>query len=319
MRSWQTWLALVIVPSMLGCGGSEVNDAGFDAPVADTPPRIDAGPPDSGAHCDIDAGSVIDITACNGHLELCDRRYDEVAYLTTHNAMSSAEDGWRLPNQQYRLWRQLEDGVRGFMLDVHPAADGTPLLCHGFCNLGSRPLVDGLTDLRLFLECHPTEVLTIIFESNVPETAIANAFEASGLLRLVHPQAASAPWPTLRELIEADERMIVFTADGDASLDWHLYSYDYAWENPYAAETPAELSCAEDRGQRSAPLWIFNHFLTAPFASPELSEMINHDPFFTERITACRADAGDDLPNFVTVDFYDIGDVVSIVESLNGF
>jgi len=102
--------------AVLGCGGSEERDAGLDGPGSDSPPRIDSGPPDSGAQCEIDAGRVIDVTACNGHVELCDRRYDEVAYVTTHDAMSSAEDAFRLPNQHYRMWRQLEDGVRGFML-----------------------------------------------------------------------------------------------------------------------------------------------------------------------------------------------------------
>ncbi len=300
---------------LAGCGETQPSDAGLDALLADAP-RIDAGPPDSGARCDRDAGAV-EITACNGHPELCDRRYDEVAYATTHNAMSSEEDGWRLPNQRYRLWRQLEDGVRGFMLDVHPADDGTPLLCHGYCSLGARPLVDGLDDLRLFLECHPTEVVTIIFESYVPEAAIEGAFRESGLLRLVRAQPLDSAWPTLRELIAEDERVIVFTADRAARLPWHLYSYDYAWENPYAAETPGELSCAEDRGDRSAPLWIFNHFLTAPFASAELSEMVNHDPFFQERVAACREEASGDLPNFVTVDFYDVGDVLAVVDALN--
>lgn len=303
---------------LLACGEAAPMDAGLpDAPL-DAPRRMDAGPPDSGAFCGTDAGSTIAIDACNGATALCDRRYDEVAYVTTHNAMSSDEDGFSPPNQHFRLWRQLEDGVRGFMLDVHPANDGTPLLCHSLCVLGQRPLVDGLRDLRVFLECHPTEVVTIIFESYVPESGIAAAFEDSGLSRLVHPQAQDAPWPTLRELIAADERVVVFTADGSRTLPWHLYSYDFAWENPYHAEAPAELSCAEDRGTRDRSLWIFNHFLTAPVARPDLAEMINHDPFFSEHVAACRADAGGDLPNFVTVDFYDIGDVRSVVDALNG-
>lgn len=309
-------VALWILGCHWGCAAAPSIDAGLDAAL-DAPRRMDAGPPDSGAHCETDAG-VVTITACNGHPELCDRPYDEVAYVTTHNAMSSEEDGFIAPNQHLRLWQQLEDGVRGFMLDVHPADDGTPLLCHGFCRLGQRPLVDGLRDLRLFLECHPTEVVSIILESYVPEGAIASAFEESGLLRLVHPQATDAPWPTLRELIAADERVVVFTADASRTLPWHLYSYDFAWENPYAAMTPSTLSCAEDRGSRSRSLWIFNHFLTAPLASPELADRINHDPFFTERVAGCRADAGGDLPNFVTVDFYDLGDVRSVVDALNG-
>jgi hypothetical protein len=310
---------LAVFAGALACGVAAPTDVGPpDAPRGDAP-RFDAGPPDSGASCTTDAGSPIAIDACNGHPELCDRRLDEVAFATTHNAMSSTEDGFTPPNQRYRLWRQLEDGVRGFMLDVHPGGDGTPLLCHGFCMLGQRPLVDGLRDLRVFLECHPTDVIAIIFESHVPEAPIAAAFEESGLIRLVRSQPLADPWPTLRELIAADERVVVLTDDRDATLPWHLYSYDYAWENPYAATTPDTLSCAQDRGERTRSLWIFNHFLTAPVARPDLAEMINHDPFFTDRVAACRADAAGDLPNFVTVDFYDIGDVLPVVDALNGF
>ena len=56
---------------------------------------------------------------CNGHAELCDRRFDEVAHATTHNAMSSEQDGWIFPNQSFDVPRQLEAGVRALMLDTH--------------------------------------------------------------------------------------------------------------------------------------------------------------------------------------------------------
>ena len=52
-----------------------------------------------------------------------------------------------------------------------------------------------------------------------------------------------------------------------------VYSYDYAWENPYAATTPSDLSCAQDRGSRSSSLWIFNHFLTAPLVKALEAEL----------------------------------------------
>jgi len=306
---WMIWVG--------ACAAPVVDDAGSVDAGRDAPRRSDAGPPDSGAFCGMDAGGAVAIEVCNGHSALCDRRFDEVVFATTHNAMASEEDGFVPPNHRFRLWRQLEDGVRGFMLDVHPGDDGTPLLCHGFCRLGQRPLVDGLRDLRVFLECHPTDVVAIIFESYVPEAAIEAAFAESGLLRLVHPQDTDSPWPTLRAMIAADERVVVFTDDRDARLPWHLYSYDHAWENPYAATSPDTLSCAEDRGDRSRPLWIFNHFLTAPVGRVDLAEQINHDPFFSDRIARCRADAAGDLPNFVTVDFYDVGDLFPIVDTLN--
>jgi hypothetical protein len=314
-------LALALL--LAACTTSPAVDAGIDADL-DTGTdarvvRIDGGHDtgtDGGPRCaPVDGGAI---TACNGHAELCDRRFDEVAYATTHNAMSSAEMGFAGPNQHFALWRQMEDGVRGLMLDVHAARDGTVSLCHADCALGGFPLVDGLADIRAFLDCHPGEVMTIIFESYVPESDIAAAFATSDLIRYVHAQDASAPWPTLREMIASDERMVVFTADHARTLPWHMYSYDYAWENPYSAATPSDLSCAQDRGSRARSLWIFNHFLTNPIASAPLAEMINHDPFFQMRVDGCRTDASGDLPNFVTVDFYDIGDVLNVVDALNG-
>ena len=43
---------------------------------------------------------------CNGHAELCERRYDEVSYPMTHNAMSNAAAGWGVPNQNQLFYRE---------------------------------------------------------------------------------------------------------------------------------------------------------------------------------------------------------------------
>ena len=40
---------------------------------------------------------------CNGCESLCDKKYNEVAYLTTHNAYNSKEDGFKLPNQKWNI------------------------------------------------------------------------------------------------------------------------------------------------------------------------------------------------------------------------
>ncbi len=47
---------------------------------------------------------------CNGHEALCDRPFDAVAYPTTHNAMSNAEERWIAPNQTFGMGRQLVAG-----------------------------------------------------------------------------------------------------------------------------------------------------------------------------------------------------------------
>jgi hypothetical protein len=58
--------------------------------------------------------------ACNGYSELCSKRLDQVTFAATHNAMSAAADpGWFLPNQRYGIIRQLDDGIRGLLIDTH--------------------------------------------------------------------------------------------------------------------------------------------------------------------------------------------------------
>jgi hypothetical protein len=312
-RRW--WLVMGVAALALGCGTtSEGGDASIDAGRDGGRRRRDAGQ-DAGPRCTPATGLPSPL-ACNGHAELCDRTFEAVAYATTHNAMSTEEDRWIAPNQGRSMWHQLEDGVRGMMLDVYDD-DGVTTLCHGFCELGRRPLVDALVELRTFMDCYPAEVITLIFESYVSEARMAEAFEQAGLLPYLHAQSLDAPWPTLRAMIESGRRMVVFTQSADVTLPWHHHAYTYGWDNPYAAETPDDLRCHPNRGSGDNAIFILNHFLTAPIASPDLAEMINHDPFLTEQVRRCQEEA-QQLPNFVTVDFYEIGDLFSVVDALNG-
>jgi hypothetical protein len=59
------------------------------------------------------------VAGCNGRIELCLRRLDEVALPTTHNAPTAAEDDFLLPNQERGIAAQLRDGVRGFQIDAY--------------------------------------------------------------------------------------------------------------------------------------------------------------------------------------------------------
>lgn len=60
------------------------------------------------------------ILAVNGYPELRDRKLNEVVFPTTHNSMSAADiSNWMFPNQERGIREQLEDGVRGFLIDIH--------------------------------------------------------------------------------------------------------------------------------------------------------------------------------------------------------
>jgi hypothetical protein len=58
--------------------------------------------------------------ACNGYPQLCHKRIDQITFPATHNSMSAAQlPGWFLPNQRFGIPRQLDDGIRGLLIDTH--------------------------------------------------------------------------------------------------------------------------------------------------------------------------------------------------------
>lgn len=255
-------------------------------------------------------------TRCNGHDALCTRRFDEVSYATTHNAFA-IEGVYAVHNQTRSVRTQLDEGVRGLMLDTHYNDEDLASYCHGPCVIGQEPLVDGLTVIRTFLDENPREVVTIIFESYISSADTLAAFEASGLLAYVRRQPLDAPWPTLETMIATGERLVVFTDAGGGDYDWYLDQFTYAFQNDYAAESAADFTCEADRGSQSNAIFIMNHFLTSPFASEALSAMVNPYDVLAPRVADCWTETGK-RPNFVTVDFYEIGALLQVVDELNG-
>src|SRR5690606_9730649 len=191
---------------------------------------------------------------CNGQYWLCDRRVDDVVFAGTHNSMASAARGWIFPNHDPAIPAQLEAGYRALLLDTHywesdhpflpfrdelteehqealldlllevdPPRSGS-FLCHAACGLGAMPLEQGLSDIHRFLRRRPNEVVILSFEDYITPEDTRAAFEASGLLELVYrPEGDDDDgWPTLRELIERDERVIVFADPRGGTFDWYL-------------------------------------------------------------------------------------------------
>lgn len=256
---------------------------------------------------------------CNGHEALCARRFDEVAVPMTHNAMSNAEAGWGLPNQHFGITRQLEDGIRGLMLDTYDE-DGELFLCHVLCALGKQPLVEGLVEIKTFLDANPGEVVSIIFENYITHAQTAGAFEGSGLIDFVYAQEVDATWPTLGGLIDADTRLVVFQEmlPQSAEFPWLMNIWDHAGETDFSFAAPEDFDCDPNRGDPANPLFLPNHFLTSVVGgSLQLAEMVNYNPLFIDRARQCEEERNA-LPNFVAVDFYDIGDLFEVVDALNG-
>lgn len=252
---------------------------------------------------------------CNGHEALCDRRFDEVVYPATHNSMSNADEGWGIPNQVHGMTRQLEDGIRAMLIDTH-YNEGSTYLCHSFCSLGSKPLVDGLAELTTFLKSHPNEVLTLIIQDGITPEDTSAAFTASGLSDHVYVHPTGAEWPTLRTMIETGKRVLVTAEDKGPPPDWYHHVWDLTWDTPYSFKSEAEFSCAENRGKRGNDLFLLNHWIENPLANEELSTTANARDLLLGRAQQCQQESGQ-LPNFVAVNHYSIGALFDVVRELN--
>ena len=260
---------------------------------------------------------------CNGYESLCVKKYNEVAYLTTHNAYSSFEDGFYLPNQNLNISSQLNQGVRAFMLDVY-SEDDVLVLYHGVADLGSTLFEDVLIEFRTFIDENPNEVITLILEDYSLVSKLSDALFTSGIIEDLYEYDEVYGWPTLQEMIDLDKRIVLFS-DNEVQNppSWFHFLWEHAVETHFSNESIDDFSCDLNRGEEQNPLFILNHFITnflLAISNLELYyeqvEEVNSNPYFINRVYDCALEV-DKFPNFITVDFYDIGDCMQVVNILN--
>lgn len=254
--------------------------------------------------------------ACNGQAEHCERRLDELALPGTHNSMSSAADGWLIPNQPYGLTRQLQDGVRAMMLDTW-LYEGEPMLCHSYCELGSQPLHEGLGEVQDFLDASPGEVLILIFEDHIePELSVQVLSEVGLDQRAILPPAPGEAWPTLGELVEADRRVLMVAESGGGAAEWYGAAWTELFDTPYSFESVEDFSCELNRGAPENSLFLVNHWVSDPLSTEDNAVEANAAAVLEARVRDCEQQ-WDRRVNVLAVDHYAVGDLFSVVEGVN--
>jgi hypothetical protein len=288
--------------------------------------------------------------ACNGHPELCDRGYDEVVYAATHNSMSSPDVVEVWPEHDGDIAAQLDAGVRALLIDTHhwtplvsseqltaldpfirsdiaraiydrlgplrEARDGT-FLCHAHCALGAMPFVDGLVQIREFLEANPHEVVTLIVQDAItPEETTAD-FTAAGLDPYLYERPDDEPWPTLGEMVDSGHRLVVFAEEERPPPAWYRNAFEEMQETPFLFTTPERMSCVPNRGDPEAGLFQLNHWVQRVAPDRVDAVVVNEFDFLVGRARECQEERGL-LPNYIAVNFYNIGDLMAAVDALNG-
>ena len=284
---------------------------------------------------------------CNGHWQLCGRRFNEVVLPATHNSMAASEAGYARPSQQHTIRRQLDDGVRMLLIDSHhwetradlarveakfspeqkarfeeslrePAQPpGGIYLCHVFCGAGATPLGEAMAAVREFLANHPNDVMGLFLEDYVTGNETAAVFDAAGLTSYIYEHPYGTPWPLLRDMIAANKRLVVFSEHGGGAPSWYENGWMNVQDTRYDVTSASDFTCGLNRGTAADPLFLLNHWIAKGTPSAEDAALVNSYDFLLTRARRCEAERGL-LPNFIAVNFYDRGDLFRVVDTLNG-
>jgi hypothetical protein len=196
-----------------------------------------------------------------------------------------------------------------------------PYLCHVFCEAGATDMIKGLGWFRQFLEKNPGEVVVLDIEDYISPDDIRRVFADSGLLPYVYRHPAGQSWPTLGEMIESGQRVIVMTEHHNGGIPWILPAYrGYLEETPYkfTLKQIADpfVSCRPHRGGTHKPFFLLNNWIESSVPSPDDANKVNAYDALLSRALTCERERGH-IPNLVAVDFYRTGDVLGVVNVLN--
>ena len=162
-------------------------------------------------------------------------------------------------------------------------------------------------------------------DEGVSPTDIERALQTAGLLDLVY-RGSLGPFPTLRAMIDSNQRLVVMAENDAGAVPWYHLAYEHALQetpfrftNAAALTEPGELaaSCRPNRGPLGTAVLaqsLGRHDAGAP---PVARRDRQCQRALARARPACQR-IRDRLPNLVAVDCYGRGDVLGVVDTLNG-
>ena len=288
--------------------------------------------------------------ACNNSPDLCGKSYSSITHLGAHDSpfLRDALTGDSSSgNQFYNSTVQLQAGVRMLTAQVH-SANGQLHLCHTSCDLlDAGTLQDWLMEIKTWMDANPNDIVTLLLvnSDNLSASQFSSQFVLSGIANLAYvPPSDTTPptggvWPTLEELINLKQRLMVFVASLDSGSSTGQYylmnEFNFIFENQFQNNNVSDFSCTPNRpsgltsksAMSSGRLPLMNHFLdmSEVFGIDVPNEQAANETNapgqavgnLGQAASACAQEYGK-APNFILVDFFDQGPAIATVDALNG-
>lgn len=215
------------------------------------------------------------------------RKYDEISWLINHNAYNNRVDGPRGffgcfggGNQSEGIQKQLQDGVRNFMVDIY-RVNGELRLKHGtpnMCMMDAKAFNNIIAD---WLNNHPLDIITLHIESgpNLGKSGLDDIFygRRSGyknvssyiynhntFVSTSRPRGSGSDvYPTIQEMLDQKKQLVIFT-ERNYNSDLYRYEFTHTAQNPYRAGQVNQLFDVDKftvhRGIDHKTILTVNHF-----------------------------------------------------------
>jgi hypothetical protein len=288
--------------------------------------------------------SVTTLKANATVLDSRDKPFNEYSWVTTHNSYEKINQNLK------EMPAQLNDGVRGFMLDLYveranPRPEERIKVCHKQIACYGPFAAQLKNEFLPFLQRNPGEVVTLFLETYVEREHLQEVFNTLPELAEVSFDPANFSgnrWPTLNQMANRNNRLIMMTDKPNVAGDYWvqgkrikvLYDHDWIVQNHWATlgnfassiERAHNWSCptrwdnlplntetvATSTGKQWKRLFLMNQFHPVTSTTFDSAAYDNNLTYLKRREDNCGI-----KPNYVGINNYKSGETERYTNALN--
>jgi hypothetical protein len=288
--------------------------------------------------------SVTTLKANATVLDSRDKPFNEYSWVTTHNSYEKINQNLK------EMPAQLNDGVRGFMLDLYveranPRPEERIKVCHKQIACYGPFAAQLKNEFLPFLQRNPGEVVTLFLETYVGREHLQEVFNTLPELTNVSfdpAKFAASQWPTINQMAATHNRLIMLADKREVAGDYWvqgkkitvLFDQDWIVQNHWATlgnfassrESAHDWSCptrwsnlplntktvATSTGKQWKRLFLMNQFHPVTSTTFDSAAYDNNMTYLKRREDNCGV-----TPNYVGINNYKSGETERYTNALN--